>query len=313
MKREDFLFGVNTHCEFYPVYKRSNAEEQLKLIHNMGCGIVRTNFFNFDFSDFYIPLANARGLKVMLVVDGQLRNDPDNYDAVAEYELYREIAERYDGNHGFGKIDFIQINNEVDVFLSLRNPKFGDGETIEEFPQPLMQTVYERFANASAGIRAAKTDVKIVINAGWKHYGMFLYMKEKGIDFDLIGWDWYTDMSKAMAREGKRAFQIAETLHELFDKDIIVCETNIWTDNPIDVDDVSNWDGLFDIIDDVVTYPYVKGLIIYECCDEMPFEKDGTFNREAHFGLIKADKQGNMLGIKPIYDKLKEYFSQCIG
>lgn len=307
MRCTDFLWGVNTHCDFYPVYRRSNAEEQLKLIRDMGCGIVRTNFYNFDFSDFYVPLANACGLKVMLVVDGQMRNPIDNYDTAAEFELYRKIAERYDGSHGFGKIDFIQISNEVDVFLSTFNPNFGDGETVEEFPQPMMQAVYERFANAAAGIRAAKNDVKIVINAGWKHYGMFLYMKEKGIDFDLIGWDWYTDMSRAMAREGKRAFQLAETLHELFGKDIIVCETNFWTDTAIDDDDVSNWDELFDIINDVMTYPYIKGLIIYECCDEMPFEPEGGFNREAHFGLIKADKQGNMLGVKPVYHKLKDY------
>ncbi|MCQ2450009.1 MAG: glycosyl hydrolase 53 family protein [Clostridia bacterium] len=307
MNRTDFLWGVNTHCDFYPVYRRENAEKQLKLIRDMGSKIVRVNFYNFDFSDFYIPLANACGLKVMLVVDGYLRDISDNYNAAAEYELYRKIADRYDGNHGFGKIDFIQINNEVDVFLSAFNPKFGDGETIEEFPQPMMQKVYEHFANASAGIRAAKTDVKIVINAGWKHYGMFLYMNEKGIDFDLLGWDWYSDMATAMKREGKRPFQLAETLHDLFGKDIIVCETNIWTDSLIDTDDVSNWDDLFGIIDDAVSYPFVKGLIIYECCDEMPFEQEGTFNREAHFGLVKADKDGNMLEVKPVYYKLKDY------
>lgn len=310
MKREDFLFGVNTHCDFYPVYRRSNAEEQLKLIREMGCGIVRVNFYNFDFSDFYVPLANANGLKVMLVVDGHVDDFSEGYNKEADFELFRKVAERYDGNHGFGKVDYIQLSNEVDVKISRYNPNFKDGETVEEFPQPIMQRAYEHFANAAAGIRAAKNDVKIVINAGWKHYGMFLYMKEKGIDFDLLGWDWYTDMSKAMEREGKRSFQLAETLHELFGKDIIVCETNAWTNGPINDDDVTNWDDLFRIIDDAASYPYVKGLILYECCDEMTFEQDGAFNREAHFGLVKSDTHGNMLGIKPVYYKLKEYFTQ---
>ena len=307
MKREDFLWGVNTHCDFYPVYRRENADEQLRLIREMGCKIVRVNFYSFDFSDFYVPLANSKGLKVMLEVDGQLLNISDNYDAQSEYELYLKIAERYDGNHGYGKVDFIQINNEVDVFLSTFNLNFGDGETVEEFPQPMMQKIYEHFANAAAGIRAAKTDVKIVINAGWKHYGMFLYMQEKGIDFDLLGWDWYGDMSKVLKKEGKGAFGIAETLNKLFNKDIIVCETNVWSNSAIDDDDLSNWDELFSIIEDAVTYPYVKGLIIYECCDDMILENDNKYDREAHFGLIKADKQGNMLGVKPVYYKLKEY------
>ncbi len=310
MKCSDFLWGVNTHCDFYPVYRRENAEKQLKLIRDMGCGIVRTNFYNFDFSDFYVPLANAYGLKVMLVVDGYVDDFSGGYNKETDFELFRKVAERYDGNHGFGKIDFIQLNNEVDVKIGRFNPNFGDGETAEEFPQPIMQSAYEHFANAAVGVRAAKTDVKIVINAGWKHYGMLLYMREKGIDFDLVGWDWYTDMSKAMIREGKRAFQIAETLHELFDKDIIVCETNTWTNGSMDENDVTNWDDLFDIINDAVNYPYVKGLILYECCDEMHFEAGDQYEREAHFGLVKSDAQGNMLEIKPVYYKLKEYFTQ---
>lgn len=313
MKRNDLIFGVNTHCDFYPVYRRENAGEQLKLISNMGCKIVRVNFYTFDFSDFYVPLANSYGLKVMLVVDGKLRTLSDSYDYAEEFELFRKIAERYDGNHGFGKIDYIQLNNEVDVYLSTFNPNFGDGETKEEYVQPAMDTMYKHFANAAAGVREAHTDVKILINAGWKHYGMFSYMMDKGIDIDLIGWDWYSDMSAALAKEGKRPFQIAETLHELFNKDIIICETNIWSNGKIDDEDVSNWDELFKIMDDAVSYPYVKGIILYECCDDMVLENSDRYEREAHFGLVKADKQGNMLGIKPVYNKLKDYFTQNIG
>ncbi len=305
--RDDFAWGLNMHNNFYAVYGTVNLEEQIHLAAEMGCTILRNNFNESDlgYNDMFVQLCNAYGIQVMLTCTGHVTGD-----SFYDHDLFKMIANRYNGKNGHGKIDYIQIDNELDLYfanlLGSYGGSLGNGASISQYPAADLERVCKNVKKACAAVREADSDVRIVINAGWEHYGMFLYFVNQGVDFDVIGWDWYGDQAVAYLSQGKTAFGIYDTLDSLFHKPIMICETNIWNSDPnVDENDPATWDRLVEICEDAYSKPNVIGCIFYQMCDQLNFEKDGTYDREAHFGFIYADKFGNMTGKKAAYDRFK--------
>ncbi len=311
--RNDFVWGLNMHSNFYAVYGTVNLEEQVHLAAEMGCKILRNNFYVDDLYhvDTFVQLCNAYGIQVMLEYGGNIKGATDDAQRQEDYAMFKLIANRYNGKNGHGKIDYIQMENELDVYFAERvssyGGSFGDGDTISQYPMEDLERVTRNLKNASAAIREADSNVRIVINAGWKHYGMFQYFQEQGLDYDILGWDWYTDMSSNLISHGQTAFGIYDTLNAKFHKPIMICETNIWTSSLPDENNPATWDGLVEICKDAYSKPNVIGCIIYQMCDQLNLETSG-YEREAHFGFIYADKFGNMTGKKAAYDRFQYIF-----
>ena len=65
-------------------------------------------------------------------------------------------------------------------------------------------------------------------------------------------------------------------------------------------------------MEDAYSQEYVIGFTFYELVDELQFESSEwqqghkTWNREAHFGLLFADRDGNLGESKPIYNRIKK-------
>lgn len=310
--RSDFLWGVNTHHDWYSIYSDKNVEEQMHLMAEMGVKLLRTGIGEWAWTDKVVRLANEYGIKLM-ICDGVVRLENAEYNAEEQYKRAEFIANRYNGKNGYGKIDFIQIDNEIDCYLMTRSEKASlkpaDGIRTDEYVKADIEEVCRRFANYAAGIRATDSDIKIIINSSWLHYGFYDWLKEYNVDFDIIGIDWYTDMSVTLKARGKREFEHAEFLYERYGKEIIICETNQWHDGDFDETTERSWDDEIDLLVDAYRYPYVLGACVYELCDETYFQpENGPYNREAHFGLIKADRDGNMLEPKPIYYRLQRLY-----
>lgn len=307
--REDFRWGMNIHHDFYNVYGSSNIEDIMHLMAEMGVRLVRTGFGSLDWTDKVVRLANKYGMQVM-IINGSVRSSQEGYDADSAFRTAAMIANRYNGKNGYGKVDYFQIDNEVDNYLiELAHEKgieLGDGSNKDKYPIDDVTRVCFQFNNYAAGIRSADTDAKIVINSGWLHYGFHDWLEEFKVDYDIIGFDWYTDMSEHFERDGKRPVEQVEFLYNRYGKEIIICETNNWNNNGRDDSDVSNWDSFIRLLDDAYKYPYVLGSCVYEFCDEMYLQNDeNVYNREAHFGMVYADKYGNLLEPKPIYYRLQ--------
>ena len=305
-QRPDFLWGMNLHSNAYTGYPTSLMEEQLHLCAQMGCTLIRGGHDgDFQNTDKLVRLCNKYGMKVMICTDPCIKTTDGAYSPENCYTLFYTLASRYNGKNGCGKIDYIQISNEVDNWTVLHDPSFCNGNTLTEYKESQMEMVCERFATAVRGIRDADSDVKSVINVAWEHYGLLTYLYEHGLDWDVVGYDWYEDMAAIYRSRGKRDFEIAETVYGLYHKPILICESNIFKSELVNQEDASNWDILVDIMRDAYRYPFVEGLCFYELCDEMYHETPGTFEREAHYGFVYAERDGAMRGVKPVYNRMR--------
>ena len=318
--REDFLWGICIHTPgFGGAYKESNLEQLVFSAAKMGCGLIRidTDGTTLAHIDNVVRLANAYKMKVMLILGilGFERRIKERVDYTAPLtEKFRLYAERYNGENGCGRIDFIQIHNEMDNYINFATDFCGrpipDGDKVEHWNKEYLYNVSIQVKAAIDGVRQSNTGIKTVINISWKHYGMLEYFKSVGIDWDITGSDWYEDMmTKIVESEGLTPYAIGKTLYDKFRKPIIICESNVWKNEAFDENDMKNYENLMSCMQDAYSCNYVIGYTFYELCDEPGREKNEKWDREAHFGMLACSRNGDITGEKPIYYRIKEFIS----
>ena len=311
--RKDFLWGVCVHTPSIntAIYGAGNTEEQIHLAAKLGVKIIRTGIesSNVSHTDKVVRLANAYGIKIMAVISipGKTYDADSPVDLERIRDVYKTWATRYDGKHGFGKIDFIQIDNEMDNELMGRFGVATEGSSISNYNLSDLAVLTPQVKAATEGIKASGSDIKSVINFAFRHYGMLDYFYQNGVEWDVIGHDWYSDGMQYDINQGKTPYQIGDELYEKFGKEVILCEHNVLgTGFDFDDNDVSNWDVLDDVMEDYYKRDYVIGAIFYELCDQINRQKEEVYEREAHFGLCFTKPNGVIIGPKPIYTRIQK-------
>lgn len=311
--RKDFAWGVNIHDSRYVTYPERNIEEMLLLSKRMGSRLLRIGMDKFEVMDKMVALSNAYEMDLMVCSYAGIRDSEENYNAENVYKIFNEAANRYNGKNGHGYVKYFQIDNEIDNYLlheSDVNYKkvVGNGSEPGQYEESMLIRTAQRFKNAIKGVKNADTDAKVVINFCWEHYGMLEYMYRNGVEWDITGYDWYGDMALAYEASGLAPFAAADVAHEKWGKDIIICETNHFSPTAIDEENPESWNSLYKIMKEAYKKNFVKGCTFYELLDEACFEND-KYEREAHFGLIRADKHGNIGEPKAVY----KLFCEVLG
>ena len=314
--RKDFLWGVAMHSPpFGPTYVEPNLEMQLHQAAELGCKLIRVDAKgSITHTDKLIQLANEYGMKIMLIIDLPNKTFDDNYNLQLVEQTFRTYAKRYNGKQGHGKVDFIQIDNEVDNDIIGYSESVGmnpgGAVNISDLDATGLKNISLQFAAAIKGVKSSGSDAKTIINIGWTHYGMLKYLQQNGVDWDVTGHDWYEGMFH-YGGDPEEYYGTGQELYDLFKKPIIICETNMWqnTYNGKDVgpdeDDYNYWDPIVDCMSDYYNKDFVIGVTFYELWDELAQQNGGKWLGEAHFGLIKANHNGTFIDYKPIYHRIQ--------
>lgn len=337
--RDDFDWGAVMHApQWGPAYSSGNLETQLHQLKEMGSTLLRIDATgDVGILDKTVMLCNTYGIKVMLIVyiPGRTFDTEVAIDPAAIEEHFYAYAKRYDGTNGCGKVDYIQLDNEMDVQIMGWTDMKGSGMEISEYPEPSLRKITEQVSYAVRGIRSGNPNVKIIINIAYVHYGILKYFQENGIEWDITGHDWYSDMFSIgnpnydPTDRSQNFHNAGKELYDLFGKPIIICETNQWTNalNNMPIDDEGYpddpdikasmldgtwWDPFVLCLEDYYNQDYVIGCTIYEFYDELAHQSGTTagsdYLGEAHFGLMEAGTNGLFIKAKPIYERCKAMF-----
>lgn len=314
---ESARLGVNIHCVDNPSYRLETLEEQVALIARLGVKFVRLGHLevDLDYSDKLMLLLKKYGIKVMMVYCADIKTDPDELETLSE--TLAMLLTRYNGENGRGRIDYVQIGNETDIGLH-EAKKSGTGrdpadyfiDPVAEDPTiPNLKTAKVFFDTLFAVVRKTNKNVKTCINFCYTNYGMVRWFQDQGVDFDVVGWDWYYS---SVTSNPEITAQMCDELHYYFpDKEMIVCETNIDTRQlsdgikagTKDHEDPHNWDGLLAILDVMVEKNYFQYIAAYELLDECL-----RSDNEAFYGLVNTDSSGMIGQPHPIYYDLQKRF-----
>lgn len=311
--RDDFDWGSVMHAPQWGLpYRADNLELQIKQLAEMGGTLLRVDAVNnWSHLDKTVKLCNAYGIKVMLVVSipGRTYDPSVSVDLDAIKKHFRKYATRYDGNHGCGKADYIQIDNEMDVSLMGWTGVETHGKEIANYDAKALAHITKQVKAASEGVAEAGTDIKRIINIAWVHYGILKYFYQNGVEWDITGHDWYQDMF-GYGGNAEEFYGSGQELYNLFKKPIIICETNMWMNayykegvEPPNYQLSSWWDPLAQALKNYYEKDYVIGCTIYEFYDE-PMHNSG----EGHFGLNEVNTDGSFKAHKPMYYRAQYMF-----
>ena len=230
----DFLVGVAAHPSlgaptWWSGYGGSDAdiEMQIHLAAEMGSKIYRIDaqIVTADIIEKVITLCRRYGMEVMPILDSE-----------SSAEI---LAKQFRG-----RVKYYQVKNEMNVAahksIWLDGTRISDFKMSTDIPRPkdeeCLDLLIADTVRIIKRIRAEDPDVEILINGTWTHYGFLDYafarFSEEGVDIDLIGWDWYSDMEDNRAGHSSTIDglnSVAKYLHDHYgQKDILICEYNMW-------------------------------------------------------------------------------------
>lgn len=294
--REDFEWGIGGHNNFYPAYPERTYKEQVRLAAQMGCDIYRlnynpTNMSMLNYLDKMVAEIQAYGMEVMLVMDDTSGTPQDVANRA------KIVAGRYKKGSQYGFIKYIQVFGEADIVAleqSGTTYKY-DGSKPEHYDPKVVDEWYKKFNAALTTIRSVNKDAKTVVSFSYVHYGFLLALLERGLEWDIVGPDWYQDMG---------SFQkLMDPLKEAFpNHEFLICEANVQSNEDNTHSPLYDWNWLLAGMHDCYNEERIIGFIFYELLDELYFLDDPNIQaREAHFGFVSCSRDGIIREPKPIF------------
>ena len=333
---KNIAVGMNIHRSGAPfiAYDSEMLEQNLDTCKELGMDIIRYNNSSMDKDESIAIIskvadeARKRGMKIMHVVDDARWQITDEYPDLEELEKHFEEKMYYGASRLKGKIDIYQLFNEMDI-AGMRGDIANiilpgkDGKEKGEYDSVLWERAIASVRGALKGIKRADPDAKTCVNFAWWHTAPIYEMYNRGIRFDIVGIDWYSDCEEVSDIK----LLLEDLKKHIPDSDFMICETNFWM-HPMGRDPIEKQEALKvtekryagqekwvpEFIDKLVSIdePKLKGVIFYELLDEPVFEIDrGSYHGESHFGFIECDRNGKNQVKKPAFyslqKKIKEY------
>ncbi len=222
--KEPFLWGVTMQPAGLGRYIAEIWAMQVQVAKNLGVPYVRlswdyTNPAKFDYHDEVIKALEAQGIKIYLGFNPSipLKNVKASYNDGLAWG-YR-IANYYKG-----KIKYYQLGNEQSIG-ALKGSEYS-GENISDYDEINYQLAKEWLRGASDGIKRGDPSAYRVITGLWLGTGFFERLERDKIDYDIIGWDWFSDMGDISSKKMADGTFLIDKLKS-FNKPIFLAEINV--------------------------------------------------------------------------------------
>ncbi|MFA6947932.1 MAG: hypothetical protein WCQ72_03020, partial [Eubacteriales bacterium] len=182
----------------------------------------------------------------------------------------------------------------------------GDGSTLADYAPARVKELTEKMLSSQKALREGDKNAKLVINFEWKHTALLKAYEDAGVEWDVTGIDWYSDMEGAAGID-----YITGVISDMFpEKTFMICECNIWAHNEYTEDEQADYmrsfaDKVYGIARQNENF---TGMIVYELLDELNYETDG-YNGEAHFGLVGCFSSGKIGEVKKAYAALRDMWA----
>lgn len=299
--RPGFLWGITVHNRGYEAYPEKHLEEHICLCRELGLNLVRFNFNpisdgDYAYLDRVVELCRQNGMQVMLVLDSVFHlENPDDFEG-----YHGAIARRYKG-----KIRYYQLFNETDNYCMYKDDgtlyKDDNGKVMDAYNPEHLDQIVPRLLASVRGFRANDPDARLIVNFCWWHTAIIDYYMEHGIQWDIMGWDWYSDAeNKSSIRD------VFDYIGEKYpDYDMMIGEGNINAWVPYSEEEQADYVAKF--VEAVYTHPSprVIGASLYELLDEPAFERNKDYDGESHYGFVHCSAAGDIGEPKPVYKRLQ--------
>ena len=281
---DNFHLGINGHPLGTVPYKSVSAVEQIRLLKDMGMSIYRFDIVSQDNGKVTVPyLLNPL---IEAADDAGVTLLPMLYTKTLDFSVSN--SESYQRGKKLGKnfaryykdvFDYYELGNELDNRCILPNKA---GKSRNSYDMKKFKTIAAYLKGMNHGIKIYDPSAKTIINASWLHYAYILMLEDHGIDFDIVGYHWYSDMESVAKRWPYYISDITERLSSRLSKPIWFTEINA---RPKDVHDMEDRQENFltSFLKKAKANPQVEAILIYQLFDE----PQKNHYQESRYGILK--------------------------
>lgn len=301
--QDQFACGVNGHPlgggGVYGEHTGVTLAQQMALLKDLGvrwyrCDVAARDpepgvWPHCDELDSIVPAAEVATIQIYptLHAPHELRpfeTMPDRFSNEQIYQMCFEHA-RDAARKWRGRIKVWDLSNETDGW-TIRG---GDGDQREHYDPILIDAAAALLRGQADGIRAGDPGAKVALNVGgWLHTAFVDLMLEKGLQFDILDWHWYSEMGRIDRVEKRGDFNLLAQLLR-YGKPLWLGEVNARPNMP--PDQAHAW-----LIETLRTARAhrdrgVEALFVYELLDLPPAEGATPEQADGYsgYGLIEVE------------------------
>jgi hypothetical protein len=281
----DFKWGISGHPLTQEPYLNNHAL-QADLIKELNAPYYRIDIphnENGEVNDLYrfnsiITQTAAKNIEIVPVIF------PPDTSTLFAYTISEAATKGYLLGKGFASrykqyFNYYQLGNEEDGKL-LPTVSPGSGSQISDYKRTERIPIWVIYLNGMiAGINEEDPTAKTIVNnGGWYHYGYFLLLDSLHVNYDILGYNWYTGIPDYL--------NVLNVLQTTFaSKEVWFTELNV-QDSTILVTPALHRKRIEDLISNLDRRSNIKAVFIYELFDEDQHFDPDEANIEDIFGLI---------------------------
>lgn len=221
--KEPFIWGVTMRPTGLGKYIDEIWLRQIALATNLGVKWARLSWSydapdQFIYHDEIIKYLKKAGLETYLVIEPSTKFEDVKDPYKDGYDNAFRIASHYKG-----QIKYYQIMNEASG-NAIKGGQYA-GEKDEDYDITKYERTRDWIKGASAGVHKADPAAYRIVTAQWVHIGFMDKLQKDGINYDIIGWDWFSDMGLMGEKKLADGSLLIDKLKS-YDKPLILAEIN---------------------------------------------------------------------------------------
>ncbi len=295
-----FAWGVSVLP--FPLREKNEQflPEQFRLAKELGLQTVRIDYSinNQTANQQAIDLAHQYGLQLVFIIPfgpKDIFTDPDLAN-----NAYRYVADIVTKHKG--QVPVWQLATEVASVALVDGAHHGVDRV--DYPEKKYQAVATWLKAASKAVKDTDPAARRLMNDQWIHVGFFDRFIAEGGDFDIIGWNWFSDMGTDFNRPviDRKTGQRYDLIKKLksYKKDIWLTEVNRRMGSN-DGNEKAQADYIQTMAEAAYREPAIKAFLIYNLAEDQQAPAS-----ERGYGLVQIDKEKQWIGgLKEAYNRYK--------
>lgn len=298
-RNASFIWGINGHPLTQHDYQSLTWQKQIDFLKDLNVKHYRFDVLlnekglprnELSFNQ-WLKLSSENGIVSMPVL---MFSGNNLSDSGAVYKKAFQEGAQFAKRYGEG-LQVLEIGNELELYIL----KHGDGTSASHYDLTKAKRLMIRLKGLADGIKSVKRSIKISFSLGWTHLYYLELLKQYNVNYDIIGYHWYSDMgfiTNVRAPYGN----ILKKVKEQYEKTIWITEFN--THFGTRKSSFIEQDKYIDkSVQQILKQGIAQAFFIYELFDEPALVK--KYPHEAFYGLIYIEKE--RFKKKPAYLRYK--------
>lgn len=226
--QDDFILGINGHPLSSDPYIKTSPTKQMELLKELGFSHYRFDLWSMSTGGMSLPYlynplkraADAASIKLLPIMDTRTLNL--SVDTIVSYKNGLKLGANFASIYK-DHFDYYALGKELESKFIYAGKS---GASTTHYDKAKFKIVAAYLKGIDEGIKSEDPTAKTMVDGGWLHFGYIQLLEEAHVKFDIVAWNWYSNMESVAAAAPNNIPDITVHLSTLFNKPIWFTEVS---------------------------------------------------------------------------------------